>query len=221
MRVGRSAGRACDAQGAQTRRSDRHAARSGSRHRRGPMGRVLRQARLHHDPRRAALRADRSAGAALLRGAPVPGPRLPLRRRAAARAAAARVAGARAQPLARASHSPLPGAVPVELQPLQGARGGAAPGRQLTPEEPVLLIRTAIALAWLLHFLPLSLLAPVGEALGAILYFLGRERRKVCLTNLARCLPDLTEAGRVALARAHFRAFGRSVLARAILWWAP
>src|SRR6266851_1754010 len=172
------------------------------------MGRVLRQARLHHDPPRAALRADRGAGAAVLRGAPVPGPRLPLRRRAAARAAAARVAGARAQPLARADDPPPPGAVPVGLQPLQGARGGAAPGRRLTPEEPVLPIRIAVALAWVLHFLPLSLLAPAGEALGAVLYFLGRERRKVCLTNLARCLPDLPEAERVAMAKAHFRAFG-------------
>src|SRR6266702_8442834 len=112
------------------------------------MGRVLRQARLHYDPRRAALRADRGGGAALLRGAPVPGPRLPLRRRAAARAAAARVAGARAQPLARADDSPPPGAIYVGLQPLQGAGGGAAPGRQLTPEEPVLPIRIAVALAW-------------------------------------------------------------------------
>ncbi len=84
-----------------------------------------------------------------------------------------------------------------------------------------MLIRIVIALAWALHFLPLSLLAPVGEAVGTILYFLGRERREVCLTNLARCLPDLTEAERVALARAHFRAFGRSVLERPILWWAP
>jgi len=82
-------------------------------------------------------------------------------------------------------------------------------------------IRIAVALAWLLHFLPLSLLAPVGEALGAVLYFLGRERRKVCLTNLERCLPDLPEAERVAMAKAHFRAFGRSVLERPILWWAP
>ena len=107
------------------------------------------------------------------------------------------------------------------LQPLQGARGGAAPERRLTPGEPVLPIRIAVALAWVLHFLPLSLLAPVGEALGTILYFLGRERRKVCLTNLERCLPDLPEAERVALAKAHFRAFGRSVLERPILWWAP
>lgn len=88
-------------------------------------------------------------------------------------------------------------------------------------EGPVVLTRVAIALTWLLHFLPLSLLAKVGESLGSLLYVLGRERRNVCLTNLARCFPDMPEKERVALAKAHFRAFGRSVLERSILWWAP
>ncbi|HEY6722167.1 MAG TPA: lipid A biosynthesis acyltransferase, partial [Burkholderiales bacterium] len=82
-----------------------------------------------------------------------------------------------------------------------------------------MLTRIAVALVWILHFLPLSLLARLGEAIGSILYSLGRERRNVCLTNLARCLPELPEAERVALAQAHFRAFGRSVLERSILWW--
>jgi len=85
----------------------------------------------------------------------------------------------------------------------------------------VLLTRIAVALFWALHFLPLQVLARIGEAAGAILYFLGGERRHICLTNLARCLPEMPEAKRVALAKAHFRAFGRSVLERSILWWAP
>jgi KDO2-lipid IV(A) lauroyltransferase len=85
----------------------------------------------------------------------------------------------------------------------------------------VLLTRFAVALLWVLHFLPLSLLALLGSALGSLLYRLGRERRNVCLTNLARCFPDMPEAGRVALAKAHFRAFGRSIIERPILWWAP
>ncbi|HEY7674516.1 MAG TPA: lipid A biosynthesis acyltransferase [Burkholderiales bacterium] len=83
-----------------------------------------------------------------------------------------------------------------------------------------MLTRLAVALVWPLHFLPLFLLAPIGSALGRLLYFLGRERRNVCLVNLARCFPDRPEAERVALAKAHFRAFGRSILERAILWWA-
>jgi KDO2-lipid IV(A) lauroyltransferase len=84
-----------------------------------------------------------------------------------------------------------------------------------------MLIRVAMALVWGLHFLPLPLLAPLGEALGTILYFLGRERRDVCLKNLARCFPEMPQGEREELAKAHFRAFGRSVLERSILWWAP
>jgi KDO2-lipid IV(A) lauroyltransferase len=83
-----------------------------------------------------------------------------------------------------------------------------------------LLTRIAVAVAWMLHYLPLALLAPIGSALGALLYILGRERRRVCLTNLSRCLPQMTEKERRTLAKAHFRAFGRSVLERSILWWA-
>jgi KDO2-lipid IV(A) lauroyltransferase len=85
----------------------------------------------------------------------------------------------------------------------------------------VLLTRVAVAVAWLIHFLPLRVLARIGEAAGTALYVLGKERRNVCLINLARCLPEMPEAERIALAKAHFRAFGRSVLERSILWWAP
>ncbi len=85
----------------------------------------------------------------------------------------------------------------------------------------VLLTRIAVALFWTLHFLPLHVFARIGKAVGTIMYFIGRERRHVCLTNLARCFPEMPEAERIALAKAHFRAFGRSVLERSILWWAP
>lgn len=84
-----------------------------------------------------------------------------------------------------------------------------------------MLIRLAIALVWALHFLPFPALAKFGEGVGTLLYFLGHERRNVCLTNLARCFPEMPEKERRALAKAHFRAFGRSVLERSILWWAP
>ena len=83
-----------------------------------------------------------------------------------------------------------------------------------------MLTRTGLALIWLLSLLPLSLLAAIGNALGTLLYALGRERRRVCLINLARCMPELPEQERDALARRHFKAFARAFLERAILWWA-
>jgi KDO2-lipid IV(A) lauroyltransferase len=79
--------------------------------------------------------------------------------------------------------------------------------------------RIALALVWLLHWLPLPLLAAVGRGFGRLLFALGRERRKVTLTNLRLCFPQMDEAERLALARRHYEAFGRSVLERGILWW--
>lgn len=82
------------------------------------------------------------------------------------------------------------------------------------------MTRLALALMWLLHWLPLPLLAAVGRLFGRLLYALGRERRHVTLTNLRLCFPALSEAERIALARRHFEAFGRSFLERGLLWWA-
>src|SRR5688572_29651490 len=96
--------------------------------------------------------------------------------------------------------------------PCHAARAGIA-NSHLTVE------RIGLGLIWLLHFLPLALLAPLGEALGMLLYALARPRRRVVLTNLTLCFPQLAERQRKALARAHFRAFGRSLLEHGILWW--
>lgn len=82
-----------------------------------------------------------------------------------------------------------------------------------------MLTRGALALVWLLQLLPLRLLAAIGNAFGMLLYAFGRERRRVCLINLAHCLPQLSVGEREALARQHFRVFARTFLERAILWW--
>src|SRR4029077_8282807 len=84
-----------------------------------------------------------------------------------------------------------------------------------------MLTRFAVGIVWLLHFLPLAVFARIGSGLGAAFYYFARERRTVCLTNLARCFPQMPERERVAMAKAHFRAFGRPLLERSILWWAP
>jgi len=82
------------------------------------------------------------------------------------------------------------------------------------------MTRLALSLMWLLHFLPLSWQALLGVLFGRILFVFARERRQVTLTNLRLCLPQLSEAERLALARRHFEVFGRSFLERGLLWWA-
>jgi len=73
---------------------------------------------------------------------------------------------------------------------------------------------------WLLHWLPLPLLAGIGRWFGLALYALARERREVTLTNLGLCFPHLSPAEKSALARRHFMAFGRSILELGLWWWA-
>ncbi len=82
-----------------------------------------------------------------------------------------------------------------------------------------MLIRFGLALLWLLHFLPLSVLAALGRGLGLVLYALGRERRNVALTNLRLCFPHWSEEERRKVARRHVQAVARSFVERGILWW--
>jgi KDO2-lipid IV(A) lauroyltransferase len=83
------------------------------------------------------------------------------------------------------------------------------------------MTRILIGLLWLLHFLPLGALAAFGNALGSLLYWLIPERRRVTRVNLEKCFPRMAPRERERLARAHFRAFSRSIVDHALLWWAP
>ena len=83
-----------------------------------------------------------------------------------------------------------------------------------------MLSRLLAATLWLLHFLPLPILAGVGNALGLALFGLARRRRHIVLVNLRLCFPELTEPQRVRLAKAHCQVLARSMLERGLLWWA-
>lgn len=80
-------------------------------------------------------------------------------------------------------------------------------------------MKLLIGLMWLLHWLPLPVIARLGEALGGFLFLVTRSRRNIALTNLLICFPSLSDDERVALAKRHFQAYARSVLERGILWW--
>ncbi len=81
--------------------------------------------------------------------------------------------------------------------------------------------RILFGLLWLVRFLPYPVIATIGNAAGAMAFWLIAERRRVTRVNLAKCFPEMPGAQREALARAHFRAFCRSFVDRALLWWAP
>lgn len=81
-------------------------------------------------------------------------------------------------------------------------------------------MRLLLALMWCLHWLPLPILGRIGEGVGSLLFVFMRKRRHITLTNLQLCMPQLTPAARLHLARSHFQYFARGVLERSILWWA-
>ena len=82
------------------------------------------------------------------------------------------------------------------------------------------MTRILLAVMWLLHWLPLPLLAALGRGLGLLLYALVRERRRITLINLGLCFPQLSDAEKSALARRHFAVLGRSLLELGLWWWA-
>jgi KDO2-lipid IV(A) lauroyltransferase len=79
--------------------------------------------------------------------------------------------------------------------------------------------RLVILTLWLLHFLPMPVLARVGEGLGTIAFALVRSRRHIARVNLKLCFPELSDGEREALLRRHFRAFARGLLESGIAWW--
>jgi len=76
-------------------------------------------------------------------------------------------------------------------------------------------------LLWIAHFLPYRVLVVIGNIVGVLAFWLISERRRVTRINLAKCFPEKHPEERERLARAHFRAFCRSFVDYALLWWAP
>ena len=80
--------------------------------------------------------------------------------------------------------------------------------------------RLVLSLSWLLHWLPLPVLAWLARGLGNMLYLVGRARRRVALKNLSLCFPELSVQQQRRIARDHFRSFSQVVLEQGLLWWA-
>jgi Kdo2-lipid IVA lauroyltransferase/acyltransferase len=81
--------------------------------------------------------------------------------------------------------------------------------------------RILLATLWLFHWLPLSLQAMLGGALGRLLHTVAGSRRRIALRNVELCFPEKSAAERAQLVREHFQWLGRSILERGLLWYAP
>ncbi len=70
----------------------------------------------------------------------------------------------------------------------------------------------------LLALLPLRAIAAISGPLSTLGWWLAKSRRRVALTNLRLCFPQLTEAEREAIVREHFRAYMQAALEHGFLW---
>lgn len=70
----------------------------------------------------------------------------------------------------------------------------------------------------LLAILPLWLVAAISGPLSTLGWWLAKSRRRVALTNLRLCFPQLTEGEREVIARRHFRAYMQAALEHGFLW---
>lgn len=82
-----------------------------------------------------------------------------------------------------------------------------------------MLARLGVFFFWLVHFLPLHVIAFIGNMLGTLAYPFAAERRLVGGANLKLCFPEMDEKARRKLLRNHFRMFMRGLVERSIVWW--
>jgi KDO2-lipid IV(A) lauroyltransferase len=67
---------------------------------------------------------------------------------------------------------------------------------------------------------PMRLIWPLGNVLGTLLRLFPSKLKRVALTNIRLCFPELGEDGQRGLMRRHFRMLGVSILSYGIGWWA-
>ncbi|MBM3116636.1 lipid A biosynthesis lauroyl acyltransferase [Jeongeupia naejangsanensis] len=77
----------------------------------------------------------------------------------------------------------------------------------------------SVGLLRLLACLPYGVVARIGHALGLLLYRLPTSRKRVVHVNLRLCFPDMDDAEREVLARAHICQVIRSYLERGFQWF--
>lgn len=80
----------------------------------------------------------------------------------------------------------------------------------------VTLLRTLLRA---LSLLPLPVAHAIGATSGQALYFTASRMRRVALTNLRLCFPEMSEPERRRLARAGFRELGKQLLETGIIWF--
>ena len=78
-----------------------------------------------------------------------------------------------------------------------------------------------LGLLWLVVQLPYRALLWLGTALGALMYRVAGERRRIAARNLELCFPELSDDERRHLLKANFASTGIAFFEMAMSWWWP
>ncbi|QXH48247.1 lipid A biosynthesis lauroyl acyltransferase [Pseudomonas xanthosomatis] len=78
-----------------------------------------------------------------------------------------------------------------------------------------------LGLLWLIAQLPYRALLGLGRALGAVMYRLAGERRRIAARNLELCFPELSSDERQRLLKENFASTGIAFFEMAMSWWWP
>jgi len=71
----------------------------------------------------------------------------------------------------------------------------------------------------IISFLPLPLIALVGQLLGFVFYWLIGSRRRIGFTNIRVCFPELSDRECHRINRRHFCLVGQSLFTTPMHWW--
>jgi len=78
-----------------------------------------------------------------------------------------------------------------------------------------------LGLLWLIVQLPYRALLWLGRALGAVMYRVAGQRRRIAARNLELCFPELSGAQRERLLKENFASTGIAFFEMAMSWWWP
>lgn len=78
-----------------------------------------------------------------------------------------------------------------------------------------------LGLLWLVAQLPYRALLGLGRALGAVMYRVAGERRRIAARNLELCFPELSGDERQYLLKENFASTGIAFFEMATSWWWP
>ncbi len=77
----------------------------------------------------------------------------------------------------------------------------------------------ALGLLRSLNLFPYRWQVGIGAGLGRLLYHVGKRRRRITETNIARCFPELDVGAQKLLVKRTFRAAGIAIPETALAWW--